>query len=259
MTTIPLSTPDQPSKPGYQIKLEVFEGPLDLLLYLIRKEELDIYDIPVAHITAQYLAFLEQIRRFNIEQAGEFILMAATLMRLKSQMLLPRDENAEDMEEDPRDELVRRLLEYQQFKEIADWLGGQGKEQEEVFHNRPGQRTDEVEQGQLQPVSLFDLLKMYQHVLETVPEQLVHQVLAEEVKTEECIEHILAVLERRSRTRFFDIVQGQSRAALIATFVALLELLKNQQVRAQQASPFSDIWIEPNEGAPQPMEVSQTP
>ena len=259
MNTILLPAGGQPDRPGYQIKLEVFEGPLDLLLYLIRKEELNIYDIPVAHITAQYLVFLEQIKRLNIEQAGEFILMAATLMRLKSQMLLPRDETAEELEDDPREDLVRRLLEYQQFKEIAEWLGVQGKDQEDVFRNRPGQRPDEGEQDELQPVSLFDLLKVYQYVLETVPQQLVHRILTEEVKIEDCIEHILAVLERRSRTRFFDIVQGQSRATLISTFIGLLELLKSQHVRAQQASPFSDIWIESTGGAPQPTEVSQSP
>ena len=233
-------------KGAYEVKLEVFEGPLDLLLYLIRKDELDIYDIPLAHITAEYLSFLEQLHRLNLEQASEFILMAATLLKIKSQMILPRDEifEAEEGGGDPREELVRRLLEYQQFKEIADWLGLQKQAQRDVYLCQQSPEDETDPNARLHPVSLFDLLKVYKHVLDTVPETLVHQIVEEQVTIEECIDHVLAVLERRSRVSFFDLIQGKSRETLIATFVGLLELLKAQQIHVQQAGPFDEIWIE---------------
>jgi segregation and condensation protein A len=232
-------------KGSYEIKLEVFEGPLDLLLYLIRKDELDIYDIPLAHITAQYLRFLDQPHRLNLEQASEFILMAATLMKIKSQMILPRDEILELEEgEDPREELVRRLLEYQQFKEIADWLGLQKQAQRDIYLRQQRLRDETGEPGSLQPVSLFDLLKVYKHVLDTVPPNMVHQIVEERYSVDECISRVLAVLEQRSRVRFFELIQGGNRDALVATFIGLLELLKSQKIHVQQAKPFDEIWIE---------------
>jgi segregation and condensation protein A len=230
----------------YEVKLDVFEGPLDLLLYLIRKDELDIYDISLAHITAQYLRFLEQLHRLNLEQAGEFILMAATLMKIKSQMILPRAEalEAEDDGVDPRAELVRRLLEYQQFKEIADWLGDQAHAQRDIFRNRPYASRDS-EGAELHPVSLFDLLKAYKQVLDGVPPAFVHRILEEQVSVEETIDRLVQELDRRGRLRFFELTSGKSRHVLVATFIGVLELLKTQRIRVQQARPFDDIWIEP--------------
>ena len=230
----------------YEVKLDVFEGPMDLLLYLIRKDELDIYDIPIAHITTQYLGFLQHIHQLDIEQASDFILMAATLLRIKSQMMLPREELGldGDGEEDPKAELVRRLLEYQQFKDIADWLGVRKDERRDVYLRRQGPDDSVEESAQLRPVSLFDLLAVYKHVLDTVPENLVHQIAEEEVSVAERIDHLLAVLERRSRISFMDLLQGRDRQTLIATFVGVLELLKLQRVRVQQARPFDEIWIE---------------
>ena len=236
----------------YEVKLDVFEGPMDLLLYLIRKDELDIYDIPIAHITTQYLGFLQHIHQLDIEQASDFILMAATLLRIKSQMMLPREELGldGDGEEDPQAELIRRLLEYQQFKDIADWLGVRKDERRDVYLRRQGPGDSVEESAQLQPVSLFDLLVVYKHVLDTVPENLVHQIVEEEVSVAECINYLLAVLERNSRISFMDLLQGRDRQALIATFVGILELLKTQRVRVQQARPFDEIWIE--QSPPQP-------
>ncbi len=247
-----VATPLEERDP-YEVRLEVFEGPLDLLLYLIRKDELDVYDIPIAHITSQYLGFLGQIPQLDLEQAGDFILMAATLMKLKSQLLLPRDEIAgEEGEEDPREELVRRLLEYQQFKEIAEWLYGQRSTQRDIFLRR--QTSEEIDQD-LQPVSLFDLLSVYKHVLDTVPASLVHRIIEEEVSIEACVDRVLAVLAQRSRVSFFELVQGGGRDTLIATFVSILELLKGQRIRVQQAQPFDEIWIERREAEPQAHEV----
>jgi segregation and condensation protein A len=240
----------------YGVNLDVFEGPLDLLLYLIRKSEVDIYDIPVARITAQYLAFLRGIHLLDLEGAADFILMAATLMKIKSQMLLPRDIEGEDLDEgigDPREELVRKLLEYQQFKEIADWLSDQGTEQRDIYQ-RPGGLPEDTEDAELQPVSLFDLLKVYKHVIDHVPQAAVHRIVEEEVAIEECIERVLSELGQRSRLRFFDLISGQSRVAMVATFIGILELLKSQRIRVHQAQPFDDIWIEgrePDEDQPE--------
>ncbi len=244
----------------YEVKLDVFEGPMDLLLYLIRKDELDIYDIPIAHITKHYLGFLEQIHLLDIEQASDFILMAATLMRIKAQMLLPREEGISDEGEegDPRAELMRRLLEYQQFKEVADWLGAQKESRSDVFLRRQGLGEHDLEDGStptLKPVSLLDLLKVYKHVLETVPRTLVHQIIEEHVSIEECITHILATLERRLRIRFVDLIEGRDREGLVATFIGVLELLKSQRIRVQQAQPFDDIWIEERGGQDEPLVV----
>ena len=238
----------------YGVNLDVFEGPLDLLLYLIRKSEVDIYDIPVARITAQYLAFLREVHLLDLESAADFILMAATLMKIKSQMLLPRDIEGEELDEglgDPREELVRKLLEYQQFKEIADWLSDQGTEQRDVYQ-RPGGLPDDTEDAELQPVSLFDLLKVYKHVIDHVPQAAVHQIVEEEVAIEDCIDRILGELHQRSRLRFHELVVGQSRVTLVATFIGILELLKSQRIRVHQAQPFDDIWIESRAQPDQP-------
>lgn len=250
-------TDQPPAEPGhetdatadpYGIRLGVFEGPLDLLLYLIRKNEVDIYDIPIATITHQYLAFLNTgVHLLDLEQAADFILMAATLMKVKSQMLLPReiDEDDPDAEGlgDPREELVRRLLEYQQFKEIADWLGDARREQSNLFHRTGTLDEADADQG-LQPVSLFDLLKVYKHVLDHVPNTVVHRVVEEGASVEESITRILSELDSRTRLRFHELIRGQTRVSMVATFIGVLELLKSQRIRVQQARPFDDIWIE---------------
>jgi segregation and condensation protein A len=229
---------------AYGIKLEVFEGPLDLLLYLIHKDELDIYDIPVARITAQYLAFLEQLHRLDLEQASGFILMAATLMRIKAQMLLPREEMVGEEEGfDPRADLVRHLLEYQQFKEIAEWLDEQRAARHNIFLRQSG--LGENEGGaDLHPVSLFDLLKAYQQIISQVPREAVHRIVEARVSVEDCIAQVLQLLEEQERLRFYDLVRGQGKSALVATFMALLELLRQQRIHVQQAQPFEEIWIE---------------
>ena len=247
--TEPTLLESEGSPDPYGVRLEVFEGPLDLLLYLIRRNEVDIYDIPVSTITAQYLVVLgSEVHLLDLERSADFVLMAATLMKIKSQMLLPREaggETDDDSGEDPREELVRRLLEYQQFKEIAHWLSDAGLEQRRVY-SRSGQ-ADESEAG-LHPVSLFDLLKVYKHVIDNVPRSLVHRIVEERVTVEECIDLILGALSSRSRLRFHDLVEGRNRHDLVVTFIGLLELLESQRVRVQQARPFGDIWIEGGQG-----------
>ena len=249
MATDILQTEEDQDSALYEVKLDVFEGPMDLLLYLIRKDELDIYDIPIARITNNYLGFLGQIHLLDIEQASDFILMAATLMRIKSQMMLPREEGVDGVGEegDPREELMRRLLEYQQFKEVADWLGVQKDARRDVFLRRKGLGDHDIESSEptLKPVSLFDLIKVYKHVLDTVPQALVHQVVEEQVSVAECIDFIVAAIDQRSRVRFTELVDGRDREAMVATFIGLLELLKSQRIRVQQSRRFAKaaVWI----------------
>ena len=256
MATDILQTEKDQDSALYEVKLDVFEGPMDLLLYLIRKDELDIYDIPIARITNNYLGLLGQIHLLDIEKSSDFILMAATLMRIKSQMMLPREEGVDVVNEegDPREELMRRLLEYQQFKEVADWLGMQKDARRDVFLRRKGLGDHDLESSEpaLKPVSLFDLIKVYKHVLDTVPQALVHQIVKEQVSVAECIDFIVAAIDQRWRVRFTELVNGRDREAMVATFIGLLELLKSQRIRVRQARPFDDIWIEEQE----PQEVS---
>ena len=230
---------------NYGVKLEAFEGPLDLLLFLIRKNEVDIYDIPIAVITNEYLSILGEIQLLDLEPACDFMLMAATLMKIKSQLLLPREITEEGTEEDldPRADLVRRLLEYQQFKEVAEWLGDQAYQQRDVYRNRPSVETD-TDGAELHPVSLFDLLKAYKHAIDHVPASVVHRIVEEQVSVEEAVELLLQELDNRGRLRFFDIIAGKSRHSVVASFVAVLELLKSQRISVQQTRPFEDIWIE---------------
>jgi len=257
MATDILQTEKDQDSALYEVKLDVFEGPMDLLLYLIRKDELDIYDIPIARITNNYLGLLGQIHLLDIEKSSDFILMAATLMRIKSQMMLPREESADGVGEegDPREELMRRLLEYQQFKEVADWLGMQKDARRDVFLRRKGLGDHDLESSEptLKPVSLFDLIKVYKHVLDTVPQALVHQIVKEQVSVAECIDFIVAAIDQRSRVRFTELVDGRDRESMVATFIGLLELLKSQRIRVRQSRPFDDIWIEKQE----PQEVSK--
>ena len=141
---------------------------------------------------------------------------------------------------------MRRLLEYQQFKEVADWLGVQKDARRDVFLRRQGLGEHDLEGGELtlKPVSLFDLIKVYKHVLDTVPQALVHQIVEEQVSVAECIDFIIAAIDQRSRIRFIELVEGRDREAMVATFIGLLELLKSQRIRVQQSRPFDDIWIE---------------
>ena len=250
-TGVPVTQRSNPlTAESYGVVLDAFEGPLDLLLFLIKKSEVDIYDIPVASITTQYLTVLGQVRLMDLEGASDFVLMAATLMKIKSQMLLPREimPEVEDGQGDPRQELVRRLLEYQQFKEVAEWLGVQGHEQRDVFPR--GRTAEQSVDGEttLHQINLFDLLQVYKHVLDNVSSSFVHRIVEEQVTIEACIELVLGELDRRSRLRFYDLVSGQTREALVATFVGILELLKSQRITVQQARPFDEIWIESRAG-----------
>jgi len=233
----------------YQVKIPVFEGPLDLLLHLIKENKIDIYDIPIALITRQYLEYLELMKELNLDIASEFLVMAATLIYIKSRMLLPKDDPGEVIEEDPRLELVERLLEYQAIKEAAlelkereeEWLGVLRRPEIEV-EDEP---TDEenVKELYLFDINIFDLLSAFKKLVEKLPPEVL-EISPETLTVKDRISYILEQLEQRESFRFEDLFEGmRTKDALIVTFLALLELLKLGLVRAYQERPFSIIWI----------------
>lgn len=226
----------------YKVKLERFEGPLDLLLYLIKKQEVNIYDIPIAKITKQYLDYIKMLEFLNLELAGEFLVMAATLMRIKARMLLPAREEEDDEIEDPRQQLVQQLLEYQRFKEAAGRLDAM-KYQRNLLYARPDQDI-EAEPAEVEyDYNLFDLIASFQKVLEKAKVRFV-DVKAEETSIEEKIELLKARLADQEVIEFEELFSEDTRPVdLIATFLALLEMLRLRLARIKQTKPFGRIWI----------------
>ncbi|GAB4235106.1 MAG: segregation/condensation protein A [Acidobacteriota bacterium] len=228
----------------YRVRLEIFEGPLDLLLHLIRTQEIDIYDIPIAKITEQYLEYLELMRDLNISVAGEFLVMAATLIHIKSRMLLPPDPAAEEGEEaeDPRRELVERLLEHERFKKAAGLLHDRHVLSESSWVR--GHNEFEEEEQEAVSVSLFDLVQAFHRVVERHRRNIVMEVGREGVTLEEKIAEVrrLLALHRELMFSFF-LQRPIPRLHLIVLFVALLELARCREVRLLQTAAFDDIRI----------------
>ena len=228
---------------SYRVKLEVFEGPLDLLLYLIKKEELDIYDIPISRVTEQYSEYIGLMRILDLDIAGEFLVMAATLMHIKSRMLLPEEELAEEEEEeDPREALMQQLLEYRKYKEAAGILGERELQQMDIF-TRSGMEIEE-EGEVLLDVNLFDLLGALSHVLERLKEEPVREIVSDEITVKEKITFIVDILMKDNVVNFTTVFTGcSSRSEAIVTFLALLELIKLQEVRVKQKRQFAEIYL----------------
>ncbi len=229
---------------GYAIKLERFEGPLDLLLHLIQRDEVDIYDIPIARITRQYLDYIELMRMLDLDIAGEFLVMAATLMRVKAKMLLPTPPPGEEEEIDPRDELVQRLLEYRQFKEASETLRSR-EERRRMTYER-GTTPDESEAGPLPlaPATLFHLLDALNRVLSRMPQKNVMELEGEAYDIEEKIERIHSRVTVAGRMSFGTLLEEcRTRHEMIVTILALLELLKLHRLSAVQNETFGDIEL----------------
>lgn len=230
------------------VRLDIFEGPLDLLLYLIRKEEIDIYDIPIARITEQYLQYLEMMQMLNLSFAGEFLAMAATLLYIKSRMLLPPEERTEEEEpvEDPRAELVRQLVEYKHFKDVAYDLQGMEAQQYSTFrrHDTTAPLLEMVERP-LSDVSIFDLLSVFSQALErAAKKEEVHELDEEAITLTDQIKVILNRLRKEREIVFHSLFpEGASRVLIVVTFLALLELIRIRKVAAVQERPFAEIKI----------------
>jgi segregation and condensation protein A len=228
----------------YSVDLEVFQGPMDLLLYLIRRDEIDIYDIPIARITAQYLKYVEVRKLLNLENAGEYILMAATLIRIKAQMLLPRDSQDED-ELDPREELTRALLEYSKFKEAGEILREKrDMESRLVAVSGHGNGYKGTQAILTNNTSLFDLLTAFHDVMAGFKEDSDYLVAHQDLTVEDRIEVVQAHMAAREFTTFEELF-ADIRVKLVAilTFLAILELVRTHRIVVRQAVAFSQIRI----------------
>jgi segregation and condensation protein A len=227
----------------YRVDLAVFQGPLDLLLYLIRKEEVDIYDIPIARITKQYLKYIELMQVLNLEIAGEFILMAATLIRIKTRMLLPRDES-DDEDVDPREELVLALIEYKKYREAGEMLRERALLEQRRFI--PPSPLEEVpSRVDLSPATtLYDLMMAFRDVLAQKRDEAIHEVHVEEVSIEDRIQYVIGYLKERDVVSFTELFADVPRKIVaIVTFVALLELVRAHRVSVRQSTPFAELRV----------------
>ena len=241
----------------YPVRLRNFEGPLDLLLHLIKKHEINVYDIPIALITQQYLDYLDLMQELNLDVAVEFLVMAATLIHVKSRMLLPRpDPSQEDPEEDPREALVRRLLEHQRFKAAAELLHEKEIQRSAMWHRPDGHVADVVGEAPEPEIEadLFSLMAAFRQVLERARARPRVILPSEQISIEARIEQLLARLSETDACGFDDLFADiQSRSGMIVTFLALLEMIRLKLVRVFQQGNFGPIRIYKRarpEGAP---------
>ncbi|HUS57653.1 MAG TPA: segregation/condensation protein A [Planctomycetota bacterium] len=253
----PSGPPQEPSgdyNPAndYSVELDAYKGPLDLLVYLIKRTEVDIYDIPIAEITAQYLSYIEIMRQINITVAGEFVLMAATLIEIKSKMLLPREtlDDLEDDDGDPRMELVRQLLEYKRFKDAARMLEDAEEEQSKRFPRPPLDKEAlrlEIPQEDENPfdgVSLWDLLTAFSKVLEETKLAEPRTIYQTDKPLKFFMVMVLESLKDQQRASFRDLfLDLKDKSVVIGVFLAILELMRLRRIKGEQAGPFGDIYL----------------
>ncbi|MGH8047776.1 MAG: segregation and condensation protein A [Chthoniobacterales bacterium] len=240
----------------YKVKLDIFEGPLDLLLYLIKRDEVDIYDISIERITKQYLEYIEAFQLLNIELAGEFIVMAANLLYIKSRMLLPVDQQMaeEDADEDdPRWELIRQLIEYKKFKEAAGHLREREAMQENLFARVPASPELAPDAANLLvgEIGIFDLIRAFQNILNrrAGKQEDLREIFEENFTVGDKIEHLLRLTGAGVPLRFEEMFpERATRTEIVVTFLAMLELIRMKQLRVRQDLDFGEIWIESSGG-----------
>ncbi|WP_026563979.1 segregation/condensation protein A [Bacillus sp. UNC41MFS5] len=242
----------------YQVKIDAFEGPLDLLLHLINGLEIDIYDIPVAQITEQYLMYIKTMNELKLDVASEFLVMAATLLVIKSKMLLPKHEEVLDhedpdmlYEEDPRDELVERLIEYRKFKEAAHDLKSMEVERGLMYTKPPSDLSEYTKESQPEKaelnVSLYDMLAAFQKLMrrKKLQRPMATKIARQEISIDTRITEIMAELKQlKGRKNFNDLFPYRTKDHIVVTFLAILELIKRKEIDAQQQENFGDIYIE---------------
>ncbi len=229
-----------------EIHLANFDGPLDLLLHLIKTNEMDIYDIPMVEITEQYLEVIEQMKQLDLDVAGEFLLMAATLIHIKSRMLLPASEVVdEEEEEDPRAELVRRLLEYQRYKEAALALDQLPQLNRDQFANHflPAEFVDAETEDEV-TVGIYQLAEAFRRLLMAAPTEVFHEVIREPLSVADYVQRVVESLSSGKRRSLRELFVGKiQRDELVVTFLACLELVKMRMVKIEQAAEFSEVWL----------------
>ncbi|MEE9465931.1 MAG: segregation/condensation protein A [Candidatus Neomarinimicrobiota bacterium] len=233
---------------AYRIHLENFEGPLDLLLYFIQRDQIDIYDIPIAHITAEYLDYLDLMESLNLSLAGEFILLAATLMHIKVRMLLPRPEPVDDdLIDDPRRELVQLLMEYQQIKAAATELRRLAEDRR--THYSLGMEVASGENGvdpgeYLQDVSLYQLMAVFKEVMDRLPRNEPLKIRPEPIKLDDRIRAIHQAFGSAQRIAFRQVLKGARHVnEVVITFLAVLEMLRQGAIEVEQEGPFTEIYL----------------
>lgn len=232
----------------YKATLEGIKAPLGVILYLVKRDNLDIYDIPIARITKDYLEYLDLMEQHHIELAGDFFVLAATLMRIKAQMLLRRD----DDEEDPREELVRNLLEYKRMVEAARNLKALEEERSKVFHRPVPQEEKEYRGEPVFELSMYEVMRAFREVIAEFQAESVSEIEPERFTIEEKIDAILKALSDGAQVRFRELFAGSSsRLEVIVTFMAMLELMKRLVIKVRQDGSFGEIWIyRSHEGIP---------
>lgn len=232
----------------YKIKLQQFEGPLDLLLFFIKRDELNIYDIPISKITKEFLEYVNLIKMLDLEVAGDFILMASTLMHIKVRMLLPREVDEKGEEIDPRAELVAALLEYKRYKEMSEELSFFESNQRKVsfrgnFSIDPKETYSEYE-VLLKDVSIYDLAKTFKQIIDGIKEQPVHEIEKVNVTIDEQIEHILRLVEEKTEVTFLELVEGMNeKIRIVVSFIALLELTKMGKIGIRTSKNFNNFKL----------------
>lgn len=233
---------------SYKLKLDLFEGPLDLLLYLIKKNDIDICNIPIAQITEQYMEYIDMMKMLDLEIIGDFLVMAATLIQIKSRMLLPPDPMQEEEEVDPRDELVKRLQEYKLFKEIAEELKLKENERQNLYSRQIDEQAlqeikDDAKEFYFE-ASLFDLITAFTQAVKKFKEQPIYEVTGEEYTVEKKVHEILHTLLRKPKvflTDFF--ASGRNKLEIIVTFMAILELIRLKEIIVFQKRMFAEIEV----------------
>lgn len=232
----------------YTVKLQDFEGPLDLLLFFIKRDELDIYDIPISRITKEFLDYLHYMRELDLEIAGEFLVMATELMEIKVKMLLPPIPGKVE-EPDPRTELVKRLVEYKRFKEVAIEMQKLEEERMKLFdrgYYDLDEYTQEEETGEdiIREVTFFDLIESFRYTMENMPKKFVHEIERINVTIEEQMKYIEDYFSKRSEATFYELVEDfTERIRIIVTFLALLELIRMKRIIVRQLKPYKQISI----------------
>jgi len=235
-------------KPPYTVRLEMFEGPLDLLLHLIQKNEIDIFNIPIALISEQYFEYLHLMKFLNLDIAGEYLLMASTLLHIKSKMLLPQTAVEKEEEgEDPRAELIRKLLEYQKYKKATAELERKPMLDRDVFIRLGFIDPEEPQEKGRIEVNLFELLEAFRQILERAKPEAFHEVILDRVTVEEKVQEILSLLRQEKRSIAFHLLfpEQTTRRLIIITFLAILELVKMKLIRIFQPAPFETIRVSP--------------
>lgn len=232
------------SEAAYEVKVGTFEGPLELLLHLIKKNEINIYDIPIALITQQYIETLDLMKSLNLSIAGEFLVMAATLIHIKSKTLLPPAEEEAD-EEDPRHELVARLLEYQKFKDAAEQLEERESLWREVFRKEPSPSPELLpEEVPLVDLDLYDLLDALKNVLAKIPDKKVLQVTIDELTVKDRMQFLMERMETIESILFNDLFEGmRTRHSVVVTFLALLEVIRLGLIRVVQGDAYGPLRL----------------